>query len=59
MFLIKNMQLTAGNASGCFFSELLELSAYFQMQSNINVNVLTKVETIISNSILTSNFNDH
>ena len=43
----------------CFYSELLELSAYFQMQININVNVLTKVETITSNSILFSNFNDY
>ena len=42
-----------------FYSELLELSAYFQMQININVNVLTKVETITSNSILFSNFNDY
>ena len=41
------------------YSELLELSAYFQMQININVNVLTKVETITSNSILFSNFNDY
>ena len=37
----------------------MELSAYFQMQININVNVLTKVETITSNSILFSNFNDY
>ena len=42
-----------------FYYELLELSAYFQMQININVNVLTKVETITSNSILFSNFNDY
>ena len=30
----------------CFYSELLELSAYFQMQINFNVYVLTKLETI-------------
>ena len=33
--------------------------AYFQMQININVYVLTKVETITSNSTLFSNFNDY
>ena len=42
-----------------FYSELLELSAYFQMQTNINFYVLTKEETITSNSILFSNFNDY
>ena len=40
-------------------SELLELLAYFQMQINISVHVLTEVETFISNSILFSNFNDN
>ena len=34
------------------------LSAYFQMQININVNILTRVENITSNSILFSNLND-
>ena len=43
----------------CFYSELLKLSVYFQMQININVYVLTKVETISSISILFSNFNDY
>ena len=42
-----------------FYSEILELSAYFQMQININVYVLTKVETITSNSILLPNFSDY
>ena len=42
-----------------FFSDLLELSAYFQMQININVYFLTKVKTITSNSILFSNFKDY
>ena len=42
-----------------FYPELLELSAYFQMQININIYFLTKVETITSNSILFSNFNDY
>ena len=34
-------------------------SAYFLMQININVNVLTEVETIASNSIVSSSFNDY
>ena len=43
----------------CFYSELLQLPAYFQMQININVYVLTKMETISSISISFSNFNDY
>ena len=43
----------------CFYSELLELLAYFQMQINISFYFLTEVETFISNSILFSNFNDY
>ena len=57
--LLQQVVRKAYDKQKCFYRELLESSAYFPMQININVYVLTRVETITSKSILFSNFNDY
>ena len=56
--LLQQVVRKAYDKQKCFYFELLESSAYFPMQININVYVLTRVETITSKPILFSNFND-